>query len=134
MTSGDTDVDVLDHPPSFSQPDPQEVQTRTRVLVIDDEPEMLEMLEDTLLPAGFDVVVTASGSHGTHLYRAGRIHLVVLDLFMPGKDGLETLIEIRRCSPAAKVVAISGGGGLRLMQALSWAEKLGASAVLPKPF
>ena len=59
---------------------------------------------------------------------------VVTDILMPEQEGIETILRIRQMDQNAKVLAVSGGGRTGNMQFLEAAQKLGASAVLPKPF
>jgi DNA-binding response OmpR family regulator len=92
------------------------------------------MLQDTLVAAGFEVLVAKNGVEGLRLFRSHRIDLAIVDIFMPEKDGFETLMEMRRYAADAKVIIISGGGGLGLTQVLTWADKLRASETLAKPF
>src|SRR5262245_27907106 len=66
--------------------------------------------------------------------RKKRLDVAIVDSFLPDKDGLETLMEMRRSSKEAKVLAISGGGNIGFGQALALAEKLGAKATMAKPF
>jgi DNA-binding response OmpR family regulator len=92
------------------------------------------MLQDTLVPAGFEVFVAKNGIEGLRVFRSNRIDLAIVDIFMPEKDGFETLMEMRRHAAEAKVIVISGGGGLKMTQVLTWADKLRASETLAKPF
>ena len=66
--------------------------------------------------------------------RDSAFDLVITDIVMPEMDGLETLIELRKHYPTLTVIAMSGGGRVGNMDFLGSAEKLGASAVLHKPF
>ena len=60
--------------------------------------------------------------------------MVLLDIFMPEKDGFETLMDIRRACPDAKIIAMSGHSEYRGINVASWAKKLGAQASVHKPF
>jgi DNA-binding response OmpR family regulator len=107
---------------------------RRTILVVEDDPELRDMLQDTLVPAGFEVLSAKNGIEGIRLFRSHRIDLAIVDIFMPEKDGFETLMEMRRHAAEAKVIVISGGGGLKMAQVLIWADKLGAAETLAKPF
>jgi DNA-binding NtrC family response regulator len=109
-------------------------ERRETILIIEDDAEMRAILEETLERAGYMAVVAKSGAEGIRLHRSEPSDLVILDVFMRDKDGLETLMEIRRHMPQAKVLMISGGGTLKLKHVLVWARRLGASATLAKPF
>ena len=107
---------------------------KTTILVIDDDEGMREMSQETLQGAGYEVDVAESCNEGMRIFRQKIIDLAIVDIFLPEKDGLEELMEMRRNSQAAKVLAISGGGNIGFGQALGLAEKLGATATLAKPF
>src|SRR5260370_37787243 len=81
-----------------------------RILVVDDDHDICEVLEMGLTHAGHEVRVAADGASALRLVRAQPLHLIITDIFMPGKEGIETIMEIRRDFPAVKVVAVSGGG------------------------
>jgi len=109
--------------------------TRERtVLVVDDDEETRKTLAQALENAGFSVLLARNGTDALQLFRWNRIHVVVLDIWMPDKDGVETLMEMKRFCPEADVIAISGGGKRGIMSPLAWAARLGARATLAKPF
>jgi CheY-like chemotaxis protein len=105
-----------------------------RVLVIDDDPEMRTLIRRFLHDMSIDVAEAEDGDQGLALLTLGQVDLVVTDILMPGKDGVETIIEIRRRFPDVKIVAMSGGGRVKNMEFLELAGKIGASATLNKPF
>jgi DNA-binding response OmpR family regulator len=104
------------------------------VLIIDDESEVRSLLTRTLTRAGYEVVAVASGDEGTRACRQQSFDMVVVDMVLPEKDGLETMMEIRRGSPKARIIAMSGAPRAPIMDPLSLAMKLGAVAILTKPF
>jgi len=104
-----------------------------RILVIDDD-RLRELLRVLLEKAGHEVDEAPEGGAGLRAYRARPADLVVCDLFMPGQEGLETIRALRLAAPAAKVLAISGGGLHGTVGALPTALLLGAVAALHKPF
>ena len=104
------------------------------MLIIDDESEVRLLLTRTLAQAGYEVVAVASGDEGTRACRQQSFDMVVVDMVMPEKDGLETMMEIRRGSPKARIIAMSGAPRAPIMDPLSLAMKLGAVAILTKPF
>src|SRR3989442_15115046 len=81
-----------------------------RILVVDDEPEIGEILEMLLTHVGHEVRVARNGDSALRLPRAGPVDLIITDIFMPGKEGIETIMEIRRDLPSVKIIAMSGGG------------------------
>jgi len=103
-----------------------------RILVIDDDDEIRSMLERMLRSAGHEVVVAANGREGLEKYRANPADLVLTDIYMPVKEGLETIIELHRNFPDLPIIAMSGkpAGGTML----AMASRLGTVAILQKPF
>lgn len=104
-----------------------------RVLVIDDDPAAREVLHKLLSRAGFAVDLAADGVEGSVLYREAPADLVITDILMPEKEGLELIRELKRDYPHSKIIALSGGGSTVNFDFLPLAEKLGADAVLYKP-
>lgn len=103
-----------------------------RILVIEDDPEVRELLEETLRRAGHEVLSAANGKDAIPLFRANPVEVIIADMLMPEKDGLETIAELRSISPNVKIIAISGARPELMV--LSMAEKLGAVKTLAKPF
>lgn len=103
-----------------------------RILVIDDDPELREVLSRALSQVGYDVATASDGRQASVLYRGSIPDIVITDIYMPDKDGLETLMELRRDFPGVKVIAISGG--ISHENILHVASALGASRTLVKPF
>ncbi len=104
------------------------------VLIVDDDEETRIFLQSALLRAGFSAFTAASGAEAVRVCRAQRIDVVIVDIWMPDKDGLETIMDIRRGSPEARIIAMSGGGKLGSMHPLAFASRLGARRTLIKPF
>ncbi|MBI5381122.1 MAG: response regulator [Opitutae bacterium] len=103
-----------------------------RILVIEDEALMRKAIAISLQRAGHVVVTADNGKHGVNLYMETRPDLVLTDLMMPEKDGVETIIEIRRADPSAKIIAMSGAA-LGAEVFLPAAKTLGAIRILSKP-
>jgi len=106
-----------------------------RILVIDDEPDVRLVIQEALASAGHEVVVAANGVEGLRAQHALPAQIALVDLFMPEKEGVETIQDFRRQFPEVKLIAMSGGG--RSLDGgfyLSAVSQLGASAVLRKPF
>ena len=102
------------------------------VLVIDDDAAMRMTLGRTLGQTGYDVITAANGNEGLEVCRTRAVDLVITDLFMPNKEGMETIIELRRNFPTTAIIAMSGTGVVAPM--LSTAQILGATKTLAKPF
>ena len=105
-----------------------------RILVVDDEELARYALREILQSAGHEVVEAINGNEGVALQRAQPFDLVVTDIIMPEKEGVETTIELKRDYPSLKVIAISGGGRTRTLDFLKLARQYGADKVLAKPF
>jgi YesN/AraC family two-component response regulator len=106
-----------------------------RILIIDDESEVRNYLRVALERAGYQVLEADNGKTGVKLFRRSPVDLVVTDIFMPEKEGIETIRELRREFPELKILAVSGGiSGLEPGHYLKMAQKLGANAILEKPF
>ncbi|MBT8397517.1 MAG: response regulator, partial [Gemmatimonadetes bacterium] len=102
------------------------------ILIIDDEPGVLGILKKILESAGHSVSEAAEGEAALRQYEGRPADLVITDIFMPGMDGIEFLVHIRKTFPEARVLAMSGGGLLSRDQALSDAALLGADGILQK--
>jgi two-component system, chemotaxis family, chemotaxis protein CheY len=104
------------------------------ILVIDDEPFMLELVRKILEAARYQVVTATSADSGLDAYRRAQPDVVITDLIMPEKDGLEAIQELLRLNPRARVIAMSGGGRSGYANALPAAKAFGAIETLRKPF
>ena len=107
---------------------------RKRVLVVDDNEDMRVTVQALLQADGFDVVVAADGEAALALHRKSPADVVITDLFMPDKDGIETIIELRKLYPAVKIVAMSGWTSTQGSDYLQVAREIGAAVTLQKPF
>src|SRR5260370_10518147 len=105
-----------------------------KILVIDDDASVRYTLARILGRAGFAVVMADDGEHGVAMFGKERPDLVISDLIMPQRDGIETIAQIRRESPAMKIIAISGGSRTMNADGLAMALENGASDVIVKPF
>jgi DNA-binding response OmpR family regulator len=105
-----------------------------RILVIDDDPAICRLVARTLAGSGHDVIEANDGEEGLNLFRAKSPDLVVTDIMMPKQEGIMTIIEMRREAPSVAIIAISGNGQGYGPNYLEFARKLGADAMLPKPF
>lgn len=105
------------------------------ILIIDDDAALQTMLHHVLAEAGYEVVEAADGSEAIKLVQVRSFDLVLCDLFMPKKEGLETIKGLRSRYPALPIVAMSGGAAkLPATGLLSVALTLGATAAIQKPF
>lgn len=105
-----------------------------KILVIDDEPGLRALLRAILEDNDHEVFETINGKKGKDICIEKNIDLVITDIFMPEKDGIETIMELRENFPDLKIIAMSGGTaqfGKELY--LDMAKKLGAAAIIEKP-
>jgi CheY-like chemotaxis protein len=105
-----------------------------RILVIDDDEQMRALLRDILERAGYEVTEAQHGLEGLRLFRACPADLVVTDLIMPEKEGVETILELRAEFPEVPIIAVSGGGRNGPRDYLEIAARLGARRTVAKPF
>src|SRR6185503_8005707 len=105
-----------------------------RILLIDDNDEMRGMLGQMIRDAGFEVVLASNGNEGIEKYRSAPADLIITDILMPGKGGLQTIVELRRDYPKAKVIAMSGGFKNESSDHPALAQILGVDFILAKPF
>lgn len=104
------------------------------ILVIDDEEGMRALLRDILEKEGHRVIEAANGIAGLELFHQNRPDLVITDIFMPEKEGTQTILELRKSYPNVKIIAISGGEIAQRFDVLGTAKVFGALRVLAKPF
>ena len=104
------------------------------ILVIDDEDSLRDALRRNLQKAGYHVIEANEGRQGMQQLASFPVNLVLIDIFMPGKEGLETIRELRRSYPNIPVIAMSGGGSKGMADVLGVATLLGARRTLLKPF
>jgi DNA-binding response OmpR family regulator len=110
------------------------MEDNPRILIIDDEVQIREMLGQMLSREGYQVVYAEDGKVGMNVCREQDIDLIITDIIMPEKDGIEMILELRHDFPDLKVIAISGGGRLGPDGYLEMAQKLGAHKTFFKPF
>ncbi len=105
----------------------------SRILIIDDDVSVRKLLRAMLEKSNYEVVEAADGEEGINQFKQYLPDLVITDLIMPGKEGLETIKDIKNIDPNSKIIAISGGGTIDPDMYLKLAKSMGASHVFPKP-
>lgn len=118
----------------MNPPDMHPVLNGKTVLLVEDDEVMLRALGRTFQQAGCQVVGARDGDEGLARFAERTPHLVVTDILMPNREGVETIMAMKARAPDVKILAISGGGRLGADEVLGLVIGLGADAVLPKPF
>ena len=106
-----------------------------RLLIADDNADLRESLRLILERFGYEVCLAADGTRALELQRLAPADVLITDIFMPERDGLETITAFRREFPRTRIIAMSGGGvrvGGKIY--LDTAGAAGADATLRKPF
>ncbi len=104
-----------------------------RILIADDEAVIRMMFRAFLERDGFDVLEAANGNEALAVCRKERPDLIIIDLIMPDKEGIETIMELKQLYPDLKIIAISGGGRIRAGEYLTIAATFGVDQTLQKP-
>lgn len=105
-----------------------------RILIADDEPAVREVLRVALESEGYEVTAVGNGREALDFYVRNPVEVIVTDVFMPEKDGIELIEELRALKPEAAIIAMSSGGRRGRGEYLDEARTRGASHVLRKPF
>ncbi|MGB5746212.1 MAG: response regulator [Desulfobacterales bacterium] len=103
------------------------------ILLIDDEKPFRAVIKQVLSKAGYDVVEAANGVEGINRFYEKPADVIITDIIMPEKEGIETIIELKQAHPEVKLIAMSGGGWYGTDIDFDMAKKLGART-LDKPF
>lgn len=106
-----------------------------RVLIVDDEDSVRKMVKEMIEPDGFDVVEARDGNQAYDVCKKLSIDLIITDIVMPEKNGIDLIMAVKKEYPDIPVIAISGGGGITgHYDYLEIAKLVGAKIVLKKPF
>ena len=108
--------------------------TGQRILVVDDDAGIRRSLHTLLSRAGYHVEQAGDGSEAIRLWRDRRADLVITDLHMPKKDGIQTIIELLTHTPGVPIIAMSGGGQTKRLDLLGNVALLGTVLTIEKPF
>lgn len=101
-----------------------------KMMLVDDEERFLSTTKKLLLKKGYDVLTAASGGEALEKLRTGNVHVVILDVKMPGMDGIATLREIKRQFPTIEVIMLTGHA---TVESAIEGLKTGATDYLMKP-
>jgi len=105
-----------------------------QILIIDDNSAVRDTMARILQLAGYQTITAVDGRDGIAKMRKEHPDLIITDIIMPEKEGIETIREILQEQPSARIIAVSGGGRHANMDFLEAARKLGAMEILEKPF
>lgn len=105
-----------------------------KILVIEDDDSFRNVLVQMLAKVGYEVRQAGDGNQALEVCAQFEPDLVLTDIIMPDKEGLETIQELLEICPGMKIIAMSGGGKFGPDSYLPLAQKLGAKATLQKPF
>ncbi|CCO23367.1 response regulator transcription factor [Maridesulfovibrio hydrothermalis] len=105
-----------------------------KILLIDDDPKMLDLLKHYLRNEQVSILSAPDGEEGLALFESSSVDLVIIDIFMPNMDGIQTIMELKQKNPDSKILVISGGGEYTGLEYLKQAKALGAAEALVKPF
>lgn len=106
----------------------------SKILVVDDDAAIRSVLQNLLLESGFEVSCAANGKEALWQISREVPDLVVIDIIMPEKEGIETIFELRKNYYGLEIIAMSGGGMISADDYLDIVEKVGVKYTLAKPF
>lgn len=105
-----------------------------RILIIDDDESIRHLLREALTLHGYEVVEASNGLEGLRLHRAQPADLLITDILMPERDGLECILQLRKSDPGLRILAMSGGSLRFDLDVLALAKSFGARRTFAKPF
>ena len=108
--------------------------TPQRILIVDDDASIRRTLHLLLSKAGYEVIQASDGSEAVRLWREHGGDLVITDLHMPEKDGIQTIVELLSHTPGIRIIAMSGGGQTKRLNLLGNMALLGSILTIEKPF
>jgi DNA-binding response OmpR family regulator len=103
------------------------------ILIVDDDAQIRRFLRVILAREGYTIEEAADGNAALKVFQRQPADLIIMDLIMPGKEGIETIIDLRKMNADVKIIAISGGGQMGSQTYLHFASGLGAAVTMSKP-
>ncbi|HVD33433.1 MAG TPA: response regulator [Gemmatimonadales bacterium] len=107
---------------------------KRRILVADDDPDIRRTLQIGLEKAGYEVIEARDGEEATRLWRENGVDLIIADIYMPNKSGLQLIMELRAHNSTIPVIAMSDGGRNKNLNPLIYSQVLGSVRTIGKPF
>jgi two-component system chemotaxis response regulator CheY len=108
--------------------------SKRRILVADDDPGIRRTLQIGLEKAGYEVIEARDGEEAARLWREDGVDLIIADIYMPNKSGLQLIMELRAHNSTIPVIAMSDGGRSQNLNPLIYSEVLGSVRTIAKPF
>ena len=108
--------------------------SKRRILVADDDPGIRRTLQIGLEKAGYEVIEARDGEEAARLWREDGVDLIIADIYMPNKSGLQLIMELRAHNSTIPVIAMSDGGRNKNLNPLIYSEVLGSVRTIGKPF
>lgn len=106
-----------------------------KILIVDDEPHMRLLVSTMLKSDKHELCMAEDGNNAMEMLKEGNFDVMITDLVMPTKNGIDLIMEIKQTSPSLKIIAMSGGGGINgRFDYLPIAKLIGAENILRKPF
>lgn len=106
-----------------------------RILIVDDEPSVRDMVVAMIEPTGYQVIEAGNGAEACTACKEVSVDLIITDIVMPVKNGIDLIMEVKKEYPDISVIAMSGGGGITgRYDYLEIAKLVGAKNILKKPF
>lgn len=105
-----------------------------KILLIDDDPHFREMFAELLKRNNYNVIESNDGRYANELFENHHPALVITDIIMPEKEGIETILDLKKKHKNVKIIAVSGGGRTNALDNLRSARLLGADCSFEKPF
>ena len=133
LPSSETGLSETDHGVADDFDEAVTVNSSPVILLIDDEEAFRNVLRQVLSKAGYEVMEAENGAEGIQRFYEKPADMIITDIIMPEKEGIETIIELKKAHPEVKLIAMSGGGWYGTDIDFDMAKKLGAQT-LNKPF
>lgn len=103
------------------------------ILIIEDDNDLRHTLKKAILLDQHEAIEAEDGNNGLEILEKNSVDMVITDIFMPNKEGLETIEEIKSRFPSIKIIAMSGGGKSGFTEFLDFALEMGADKAFLKP-
>ncbi|PKL39106.1 MAG: response regulator [Spirochaetae bacterium HGW-Spirochaetae-1] len=105
-----------------------------RILIIDDDEDIRTILQEVISLSGYEALTAEDGTEGIDMQRNKPFDLIITDIIMSGKEGIETILELKKEYADLKIIAMSGGGRISGADYLTVAGRIGADGTMAKPF